>query len=76
MARNTGKESIMTLGTAVFRRIVEEAKEKGANLVRGPAIRAIADTMEETQRFGSHAREYLEECARMRLDACAKGERF
>lgn len=66
----------MTLGTAVFRRIVEEAKASGADSVRGPAVRAIADTMEETVRFGCFRKEYIEDRAAARLEAALRGEKF
>jgi hypothetical protein len=58
----------MTIDTAVFRRIVQEAKTAGRNA----AVRAVADTMQETARFGTFARQYVEKCAQDRLDACSQ----
>lgn len=45
----------MTMGTAVFTRIVTDH--------RVAAIQAIADTMQETVRFGVFSRSYVERCA-------------
>lgn len=54
----------MTIDTRVFIRIVKEIKTK----VRQAAIKSIADTMEETARFGCFARQYVERCAEDRLE--------
>ncbi len=45
----------MNIGTEVFQRINDETR-------RG-AIKAIADVMEQTVRFGTFNREYVEKCA-------------
>jgi len=50
----------MTIDTGIFRRIIEEHREAG--------IQAVADTMEETVRFGLFKRPYVESCARDRYD--------
>ncbi len=55
----------MTIDTKVFVRIVQEAKDT----IRSAAIKSIADTMEETVRFGGFARQYVEQCAQSRLEA-------
>lgn len=54
----------MEIDTRVFRRIVSEARDK----VRSVAIVMIADTMEETVRFGTFSRPYVEDCAIRRMD--------
>jgi hypothetical protein len=66
-----GKEADMTLDTSVFRRIVEEAKA-GTAILRKAAVKAVADTMEETSRFGSYSRPYIEACAKDRIEDCLK----
>ncbi|MBE7466923.1 MAG: hypothetical protein HS116_25920 [Planctomycetes bacterium] len=53
----------MQIGTQVFRRVVQEREE----LIRLAAIKAIADTMQETTRFGCFDRAYIEQCAAKRL---------
>ncbi len=60
----------ITMGTAVFKRIVMER----VRAVRDAAIVAIADTMEETTRFGCGSREYVEDCATRRLKAEVEGQ--
>lgn len=50
----------MTIGTTIFRRIMEEHRQAG--------VQAVADTMEETVRFGNFNRQYIEGCAEDRYD--------
>lgn len=56
--------------TRVFRRVVEEQKEK----VRQTAVGVIADTMQETYRFGFGDRNYAVDRARARLRAAESGD--
>jgi hypothetical protein len=58
------KENVMEMQTKVFIRIVEEREGR----ICKAATKAIADTMEETYRFGCFARDYIECCAKDRLD--------
>ncbi len=51
----------MTIDTRVFRRIVQEHREAG--------IQSVADTMQETVRFGTFSRPYVEGCAKDRYEA-------
>jgi hypothetical protein len=60
------------LDTRVFIRIVEETKEK----VLDTAKAVLADTMEETVRFGNFSREYIEDCANRRLGDAMYGKRW
>ena len=53
------------MGTKIFKRAVRAHEIK----IRDAAIQAIADTMEETHRFGSFDRKHLENCAARRLKA-------
>lgn len=53
----------MQIDTRIFRRIVLEKQEE----IKRAAIKAIADTMEETVRFGTFRRDYVEGCAEDRL---------
>lgn len=53
----------MQIDTRVFERIVQETKET----IKRAAIKSIADTMEETVRFGVFERVYIERCAYDRL---------
>lgn len=54
----------ITMGTAVFHRIIKEAKEE----VKQAAIRALADTMRlETTRFCHASPDYATGCAKDRL---------
>ena len=59
----------MQINTRVFERIVQEAK----NTIKRAAIKSIADTMEETVRFGCFKRPYVERCAEDRLVANMTG---
>ena len=54
----------MEIGTAVFRRIIMETKHRFTEA----AVTAVADTMEETVRFGCFRRPYIEGCARVRYN--------
>jgi hypothetical protein len=56
--------------TRIFRRVVEEQKEK----VRRAAVRAIADTMQETYRFGFAGRDFAIDRAKGRLRAAESGK--
>jgi hypothetical protein len=56
--------------TRVFQRIIQEREEA----VRRSAVEAIADTMEETNRFGWANRTYITKCARGRLEAHEDGQ--
>ncbi|MCZ7647262.1 MAG: hypothetical protein M5U26_18735 [Planctomycetota bacterium] len=54
----------MQIGTQVFRKVVQDREAS----LRAAAIKAIADTMQETTRFGCFERAYIEQCARQRLN--------
>lgn len=56
--------------TRIFRRVVEEQKEQ----VRKAAVGVIADTMQETYRFGFRDRAFAVDRARDRLRAAESGE--
>ena len=62
----------MEMDTRVFLRIIKEAKEK----VLDTAREVLADTMEETVRFGDFSREYIENCANRRISDAIKGKRW
>ncbi len=49
----------MQIGTAVFERIVLEAKQEG----KTKAIKVLVDVMGQTARFGTYTEEYRRECA-------------
>lgn len=59
---------MITMGTAVFRRITEEYFVKGFDKARDAGIRALTDTMEETVRFGTFDKQARERCATDRID--------
>lgn len=50
----------MTLGTSVFRRIMDDHKKA--------AINAVKETMKETVRFGNFNDSYIEGCAKDRFE--------
>jgi len=54
----------MQIGTAVFKRIVRETH----NNVYEKAVKVVADTMEQTYRFGCFKRDYIEGCAKYFVD--------
>ena len=56
----------MEIGTRVFGRIMQEN--------RAAAVETIADTMEETARFGFKTRPATIDCASRRLDAQKAGK--
>lgn len=59
---------MVSMGTAVFCRIVREAESKGFETVRKAAVAALSDTMhEETIRFGNSPKLYVDGCAAERL---------
>ena len=58
----------MEIKTRVFQRILTERMADAAARVRRAAVKAIADTMEETARFGCFGRDYVEGCAEHRLE--------
>ena len=62
----------MEMDTRVFVRIIKEAKEK----VLDTAKTVLADTMEETVRFGNFSRQYIEDCANRRLGDAMCGKRW
>ncbi len=64
---------MISIGTQVFQRIVMEAKAQarleGRQEARTAGIRALTDTMhQETHRFCTFSREYVEGCATDRMD--------
>jgi hypothetical protein len=60
---------MINIGTQVFQRIVMEAREAGLKEARAAGIRALTDTMhQETVRFCTFSREYVEGCATDRMD--------
>jgi hypothetical protein len=59
----------MQIETAVFRRIVSEAAE----LERTAGIKAVCQTLAETNRFGSFGPEILQEIAKDRIDSWKNG---
>ena len=60
----------MQIGTQVFRRVVQDREAA----LREAAVKAIADTMQETTRFGCFDRAYIEQCARQRLQDALRGQ--
>lgn len=55
---------MVSLGTAVFRRVIEEAREKGFILAREVGVNALTETMQkETVRFGTFDSQYVRKCA-------------
>ena len=65
---------MVSMGTAVFCRIVEEAKRAGLETGRSAGIRATKATMFETCRFGWADPTYVEACATARVDGCLQGK--
>lgn len=59
---------MVTMGTAVFRRIVGEAKQEGFNQAKQVGVSALTDTMLETWRFGGFSRDYVGGCAKNRWE--------
>lgn len=59
---------MITMGTAVFRRITEEYEAKGFGIARAAGIRALTDTLAETARFGLFDKATRERCATDRLE--------
>lgn len=60
---------MVTLGTAVFHRILLEREEQASKKIYNAAVKALKDTMQkETVRFGTFGSEYVEGCAQDRLE--------
>ena len=59
---------MITIGTAVFHRIVEEHYAKGLDVAREAGVRALTDTLAETSRFATFSKEYRAGCAKDRFD--------
>ena len=58
----------MKIKTSIFLNRIREREAFAAVKVRRAAVKAIADTMAETIRFGSFDRSYIEEIAEARLE--------
>lgn len=55
---------MVSLGTAVFRRAIEEARQAGFEIARNVGVSALTDTMhQETVRFGTFDKDYVRKCA-------------
>ena len=73
---------MINMGTAVFHRVVEEARQQGheegfqagQNKTINAAIQAVAKTMMETTRFGLFSPEYILGCATDRVSAWLAGK--
>lgn len=59
----------MTIGTAVFVRIVQEAEQRGARVERTAAVKAVCKTLGETVRFGCLTPDVLLPLAERRIDS-------
>ncbi len=53
----------MTIGTAVFRRIVKEKVQEGRDELRYASVNAICEALQQTYRFMSFDESYRRQCA-------------
>lgn len=65
---------MISIGTAVFRRIIEETRQQGREEARKAGIQAVKKTMFETVRFGTFKDDYIEGCATDRVDSWLEGK--
>lgn len=69
MAYHGREEEMITIGTAIFHRIIEEARQQAQETLRKAAVKALADTMKhETPRFCAFDETYVHGCASDRLE--------
>lgn len=61
----------MTIGTAVFVRIVSEHKDE-ARQIREVAEKTLAKVLKQTPRFGCFDDDYINACAKDFMDAALK----
>ncbi len=64
---------MVQMGTAIFEKMMKQKFEEGAASERVPAIKAVARTMGETQRFGCFGPETILPCAEARIDSWKNG---
>lgn len=64
---------MLQIETAVFRRILNEQVRERTSALTNAAVDAIAETMQETVRFGGFSAEYIRGCAQARLNTRLQG---
>lgn len=63
---------MISLGTAVFYKIIEDQRRAGFSAARKVGIKALTDTLKETSRFSTFEEGYVKECAADRFDLYAQ----